>query len=49
MTEFWGFRESSFMGMRAELYDKYHDDMSLDLICAFHDGMFNDRNYQSKQ
>lgn len=41
----WLFKESSTMGTRAELYDKYHDLMSLDLICAYHDGRFNDRNY----
>lgn len=47
MTENWTFREPSFMGLRAELYEKYHDLMSLDLLCLFHDGRFNDRNYSN--
>jgi mannosyltransferase OCH1-like enzyme len=45
MTQGWNFKESSFMGTRAELYEQYHELMSLDLICAYHDGRFNDRNY----
>ena len=45
MTGKWNFKESSFMGIRAELYDKYHELMSLDLMCAFHDGRFNHRNH----
>ncbi len=45
MTEKWNFKESSYMGMRSELYEKYHDLMSLDLLCGFHDGRFNLRNY----
>jgi hypothetical protein len=45
MTVGWNFKESSYMGMRAELYDKYYNDMSLELNCAFHDGRFNLRNY----
>lgn len=46
MTEKWGFKEYSYMGMRSELYDKYHNIMSLDLMCALHDGRFNLRNYE---
>jgi mannosyltransferase OCH1-like enzyme len=49
MTVKWEFKEFSFMGMRSELYDKYHDQMSLDLHCAFHDGRFNLRNYPDQQ
>lgn len=49
MTISWEFKESSYMGMRSELYDKYHNDMSLDLNCAFHDGRFNLRNYPENQ
>jgi hypothetical protein len=45
MTEKWEFKESSYMGTRAELYEKYHNLMSLDLICALHDGRFNLRNH----
>jgi hypothetical protein len=45
MTGRWEFKESSYMGTRAELYEKYHNLMSLDLICALHDGRFNLRNY----
>jgi hypothetical protein len=45
MTEKWDFKESSYMGMRSELYEKYHDLMSLDLLCSFHDGRFNLKNY----
>ena len=44
MTEKWEFKESGYMGMRSELYEKYHDLMSLDLLCAFHDSRFNLRN-----
>jgi hypothetical protein len=44
MSGEWNFRESSFMGTRAELYEKYHKDMSLDLLCAFHDGRLNIRS-----
>lgn len=46
LTGQWSFKENSFMGMRAELYEKHHELMSLDLMCAFHDGRFNLRNYQ---
>ena len=42
----WNFKESSYMGMRSELYEKYHERMSLDLSCAFHSGMLNVRNYK---
>jgi mannosyltransferase OCH1-like enzyme len=45
ITGSWKFKESSYMGMRSELYEKYHDLMSLDLLCGFHDGRFNLRNY----
>ena len=44
MTGEWKFKESSFMGTRAELYEKYYSEMSLDLLCAFHDGRLNLRN-----
>ena len=44
ITEKWEFKESSYMGMRSELYEKYHESMSLDLLCGFHDGRFNLRN-----
>lgn len=44
ITVKWNFKESSFMGMRADLYEKYHDSMSLDLICALHDNRFNLRS-----
>jgi hypothetical protein len=45
MTSSWNFKESSYMGTRAELYEKYHDLMSLDLNCALHNGSFNIRNF----
>ena len=41
----WAFKERSFMSARAELHEKYYDIMSLELICAMHEGRFNDRNY----
>jgi hypothetical protein len=44
MSGEWNFKESSFMGTRAELYEKYYTEMSLDLLCAFHDGRLNLRN-----
>jgi mannosyltransferase OCH1-like enzyme len=37
----------SFMAVRTDLYQKYHEVMSLALVCGFHDGRFNDRNYPS--
>jgi mannosyltransferase OCH1-like enzyme len=45
MTEKWEFEDKSYMGMRAELYDKYHNEMSLDLLCTIHDQRLNLRNY----
>lgn len=45
MSNGWKFKESSFMGIRYELYEKHYKTMSLDLFCAFHDGRFNLRNY----
>ena len=47
ITGKWNFKESSFMGTRSELYEKYHKEMSLDLLCAFHDGRLNLRNHQN--
>jgi hypothetical protein len=45
MSGEWKFKENNFMSTRAELYEKYHNEMSLDLICALHDGRLNVRNY----
>lgn len=41
----WKFKDSSFMGTRYELYEKYHKVMSLDLVCGFHDNRFNERSH----
>jgi hypothetical protein len=46
ITGSWHFKESSYMGIRAELYEKYHEKMSLDLSCAFHSNMLNLRSYK---
>jgi hypothetical protein len=45
MVNEWKFKGHSLMDVRVELYEKYHDQMTLDLICAIHDGRFNDRNF----
>lgn len=36
---------ASFMDIRTDLYKKYHEVMSLELVCAFHDRRLNDRHY----
>jgi hypothetical protein len=41
----WTFQGHSFMDIRSELYEKYPSSMSLELVCAIHDGRINDRNY----
>jgi mannosyltransferase OCH1-like enzyme len=44
ITGEWIFKERSFMGLRSELYEKYYNIMSLELLCVLHDQRFNERN-----
>jgi hypothetical protein len=46
MTEEWKFKEDSYMGMRADLYESYPNEMSLGLVCAIHDGRLNLRSFK---
>ena len=48
ITGEWTFKDSGFMGTRAELYQRYRSEMSLDLLCAFHHQTLNIRNYIKK-
>ena len=45
MTNGWSFRDSGFMATRGELYEKYHNKMSLNLMSACHDERLNLRNF----
>lgn len=45
LSDVWTFKDTSFMGLRAEFYKEFVNELSIDLICAFHDERFNARNY----